>query len=407
MDYFSELCGSGTGISTSTPPVITSWIPPRHNTIWPSTVADIVVGMIQDRTIQDLLHANGLVMQMVSWEDTARFKNSCIGPNISDMTLVADNRNMPVIRRPNYSDITCDRNISNFYVTVGNENKSPFSMADTYRRIPLSDYLNNLGTYTNINPIYLDTSTLMAQPDEVILCSSQICLLPLKSNTVEFNTRIYNYQSQADNYQVLIVISSAQGTSCGVVNATDTDIYFNNHGQATRFLAERLQDDRKARKNDTISAMTDDEKERNVLFIYQIPLKTKKPVYYPPAFAYGACMPACAGCAPQPSTRTRGLDDAVIRHGNDLKPFTGLSCLKETLVRDTRYPIRLTLQYYKVTDDAKLTENDINQMAEKLNNIYTGAIAKGSLVTNTTNRTTEPKYPENWVKFDTPLFNGL
>ena len=64
---------------------------------------------------------NGLNITNVTWEDAGRFKDSCWGPNISDMTLNTNGKNMPVIRRPNFSDKTADMKIRHFKVTVGNE----------------------------------------------------------------------------------------------------------------------------------------------------------------------------------------------------------------------------------------------------------------------------------------------
>src|SRR3989338_2869158 len=131
-------------------------------------LTDRIQAMTRDRSITDLLHAYGLVIQTVSWEDTARYKGSCVGPNISDMTLNVNGQNMPVIRRPNFSDVTCDRNINDFHVTVGNE------LDTSTTRIQLSDYLNNLSKYTNIDKLYSGDD--LCKSDETILISSQLCL---------------------------------------------------------------------------------------------------------------------------------------------------------------------------------------------------------------------------------------
>ncbi len=44
-------------------------------------------GMVRDETVQGLARQNGLHVLDVTWEDTARFDNSAVGPNISDMTI--------------------------------------------------------------------------------------------------------------------------------------------------------------------------------------------------------------------------------------------------------------------------------------------------------------------------------
>ena len=43
--------------------------------------------MVRDEAVQGLAQQNGLHVLDVTWEDTARFDNSAVGPNISDMTI--------------------------------------------------------------------------------------------------------------------------------------------------------------------------------------------------------------------------------------------------------------------------------------------------------------------------------
>jgi hypothetical protein len=197
-------------------------------------------------------------------EDTARFKNSCWGPNISDMTLSTGDKNMPVIRRPNLADLTCDILSENFSVLVGNEKGKPL------QKISLNKYIKNIGEYTdnpNIKNLWLDR-------DENLLLSSQACILPLKENKVNFNVKLFNYQSSERNPAVLVIVSSQQGTSCQVISGRD-NLYLNENGIAYDFVAKRLEDDRKERGVDIKGPMTQEEKNRNVIYIYQIPLEIK------------------------------------------------------------------------------------------------------------------------------------
>lgn len=48
----------------------------------------------------------GLGVMSVAWEDNARSKNSCWGPCISDMTLNVQDRALPLVRHPNFEDVT-------------------------------------------------------------------------------------------------------------------------------------------------------------------------------------------------------------------------------------------------------------------------------------------------------------
>ena len=69
--------------------------------------------MVQDEAVQNLAQKHGLQVLNVTWEDTARFDFSVVGPNISDMTIQVQHKIpnsdgyelscMPVIRYPNFS----------------------------------------------------------------------------------------------------------------------------------------------------------------------------------------------------------------------------------------------------------------------------------------------------------------
>ena len=78
-----------------------------------------------------LAQSYGLNIESVAWEDTSRFKGSSVGNNISDMTLQVEGQRMPLIRKPNFSDLTADQSLDNFSVVVGNET------GESLHRIPL------------------------------------------------------------------------------------------------------------------------------------------------------------------------------------------------------------------------------------------------------------------------------
>jgi hypothetical protein len=62
--------------------------------------------------------ARGLDIVEVAWEDTARNKNSAVGPNISDLTLLVADVRMPLFRYPNFTDHSWDvpmENVSRFH----------------------------------------------------------------------------------------------------------------------------------------------------------------------------------------------------------------------------------------------------------------------------------------------------
>lgn len=57
----------------------------------------------------------------IAWEDTGRDAFSCVGPNISDMTLEVNNTYLPVIRHDNFYDFTFDFDSDSLFLNVGNE----------------------------------------------------------------------------------------------------------------------------------------------------------------------------------------------------------------------------------------------------------------------------------------------
>jgi hypothetical protein len=464
------------------------------------TFFDKVVDLSSDKNTCELAKSYGLNIQKVSWEDTARTKGSCFGHNISDMTLSVDNRNMPVIRKPNYADVTCDRDISNFMVTVGNEEEDDedIERIDPLKRISLKKYLQNIGKYTGNSKI----KDMYLERDEHILCSSQACVLPLHENEVEFNVRLFNYQTRSTDPAVLVIVASSQGTSCQVVTDRNQKLYFNKSNKAANYLAKRLTQDRKERSVALEGAMTEDEKDRNVLFVYQIPLKQKPAqsrgydvfnsnVYLEDSVPLSSVFMQQSGgmvkkitkggqssqifkklsnskslmnstsaanasasisdeydecnvyeeeeemecsiletCAPPSSPIqcvkskkkdisfvSKGLENAMLRAGKTFGKFEGTKDFE--LERDERYPIRCTLQYYKVTDSSIINALGFKELATQLNNIYDQAKAEGSLVIEDLDRKTEqlphlPGQPTNGVPsleepkvFNKPMFSSM
>jgi hypothetical protein len=354
-----------------------------------------------DNNLKSLAHSYGVDVMRVSWEDTSRSKNSSCGLNITDMTLSCEGTNMPVIRKPNFADVTCDQPIEKFMVTVGNEVEG-----GTLTQIPLKEYLENIQKYTgnpNIAKMYCDRDTQ-------ILTSAQACILPLQDGEVEFCVQIYNYQSNRSNDPaVLVIMTSSQGTSCQVVYG-ETQVYFNDAGVARNMLAKRLTDDRKSRGVSLEGPMTTDEKNRNALFIYQIPLlqrqKSSQNSSYKCEESSSEESVGCAGGAfddewddceyecentkskYKKQSVVRGFEKAVLSKGREMGRFTGTNSL--ILFRDTRYPIRCTYQSYNVTDSSTVTEAQIKEISEAINAVYTKSDASGSLVVGgKTDRKTE------------------
>ena len=383
---------------------------------------------------KNLASKHGLDIQTVVWEDTGRTKGSCWGPNISDMTLTVNNTNMPIIRKPNFTDLTSEQPITAFHVNVGNETSS----TSTLTSIPLQDYIKNIGKYTDVK--LKEGANLFLERDANILTSAQACVLPLKDGKVEFAVKLFNYQSSFEP-AVLVIVSSAQGTSSHFVMGRENILEFNKGGLKAKFLAERLKDDRKRRGVALEGPMTEDEKIRNALMIFQIPLKVTKIIreglflndtsmladsydddndgdfgvielsciaqsqkiyknsIYKPTLSqqlnslFGinhisdgrmnesytpAVAAAAAACPPK-----RGMDHGILSTTAGTTPFNSLA--GHSIERDERMPIRCTIQYYHVTDALEISEQDMATIAAEV--VRHNPIS--SLVTDNTLRPTE------------------
>lgn len=371
----------------------------------------LVANIVSCRETQDLLHAHGLKAHSITWEDTGRSKGSCWGPNISDMTLITKDNGrqlMPVIRKPNFSDITNDVPIESFQVRVGNEEKGEDKI------VSLKEYISNLQNYC---PDMKDATNLYDSRDTVVLTSTQCCVLPVpKDDKTEFTVQLFNYQSSALHPAVLAILVTKEGTSAQVLTEHNQKLFFNNKGRAHWFSVERLESVRK-RQNvaktrvESFKEMTHTEKMDNTIMMIQIPLKVKEQMRggdfccslsagSANAFSmeWASANEACCMADGDSSVLQRGVSKKKKGHGMDMGQlglgseeggFVGTKGLK--LERDTRFPIRCTYQYYRVTDENYITESNVKDIAEQLNQVLTVSVATGSLVVNEdTKRTTEP-----------------
>ena len=349
-----------------------------------SDLVSKIVSIASNNELQKFAHKHELNINQITWEDTGRSKGSCMGPNITDMTLRLDKDGalLPVIRRPNFSDETADLSIEQFELPVGNENGKDIT------KIPLRKFLEKPKDFIKTDGKL--ESLFDEKRDKEILVSAQYCVLPLYEGTCEFNVHMYNYQSSSTEPAVLVLVVSSQGTSAQVLNG-NSPLYFNDNGRACNFKAERMKDVRKREDKSEAMEMTAEEKEKNCLYIYQVPLKikeTRRELYsmcsttsytnsYPDSYSLRSLK-----------YEERGMDDAILQKGESHSDFLGVN--NKDLERDFQFPIRCTLQFYKVTDSVDITESVFEDMNTKIKDVYTKGINQGSLVTNGfTGRSTE------------------
>jgi hypothetical protein len=77
----------------------------KHESL--KAIIERVERMVDGRTnARQLAGKFGLDVMRVAWEDNGRSKGSCWGPCISDMTLNVLDHALPLVRHPNFEDLT-------------------------------------------------------------------------------------------------------------------------------------------------------------------------------------------------------------------------------------------------------------------------------------------------------------
>jgi hypothetical protein len=314
---------------------------------------------------------------------------------------------MPVIRPPNFVDRTGDIPANRFFIRVGNER------GNNLRSVPLTDVLSNLKAFASRPDSIIGDGNLLIGRDSHFLVSAQAVFLPIpKSGKAQFNPVLFNYQSAPGSPAVLTLLVTRQGTSMQVIENKPDDataagwgqeLYFNNNAQRAAFTAERKSDVEQRiatqggpRTEDDKSAL---QKGADVLFLVQVPLKHRNvgrlggPL--PTPMAAGAPAPAAAPpMEPAPSKKAERSDveQAVLGHGPNLGPFNEGHGLR--LERDPKFPIRITVQFYKATSNGIASDFDLDGIARSIGSVYEHADYVGSLVLPEG----DPRRPTAWQK---------
>jgi hypothetical protein len=385
-----------------------------------------VMSLASNAQARNLARKQGFDIMRVAWEDTARSKGSCVGPNITDMTLNVNGHNMPLIRPPNYTDCTWDVPMDKIMLVVGNDS------ADTnLRSCSLDKILQQIWEVTDLP---FGTNLYSKQRDSHVLVQAQACFLPIaEGSDAKFNVAVRNYQSSDHDSACLILTMTSKGTSAQLCKGGVTKLYFNDKGQKRSFLGQRLKDDRRERGVALEGDMTSEEKQNNVIVVIQIPLKKQQPRRRKLGFggfsaslfdeednggdfgdlysSSSRCTAAPASYAPaaplaflcsenKKSKSSRAceakqqqqqvdVENVIVKLAEKEGAFESLSSKK--LERDHRFPVRVTLQYYKGTSNGQVNDPVLSEIAGQMAHAKKHASAWGSLVVQTTNRPTEPQ----------------
>lgn len=382
-----------------------------------------VVSMPMDGDLQSRAARHGLNVVNVMWEDTGRSEGSSIGPNISDLTLQVRRHVqggvrgdvLPVLRYPNFTDKTADVKLDKLWVRVGNQHDGSQTVT-----VPLSEVLENLREYLSDPDTLKGKGNFLAARDSHALVSAQHVFVPIpKGGKAEFNPVLFNYQSAPGSPAVLTLLVTREGTSATIVENNPDPImpgwgqqlYFNNKGQRTVFTAERKSDVKK--RIDGGHAKASDagalDEGADMLLLVQVPLVHKNVGYLggvgdlegSGGYAMDEAQAPSAAAPMENSRRGRSdVEQAVIGHGDDMGPFAEMGGMD--LVRDDRFPIRVTVQFYKATSNGAVSEQDLASAASQIDKVYASGDFVGSLVVPEGKR----DRPTDWLKGRT-RFDGV
>ena len=361
------------------------------------SVVEKTASMVFDNQAQELAARFGLNILNVTWEDTGRYYNSAVGPNISDMTIQVQQHNpiaddytlslMPAIRHPNFTDESADIPLDRFFLRVGNEKD------EALKRVSLREFLGNLRQYLHRSQSWAGEETsLLADRDSHVLVSAQAAFLPIpQGGTAEFNPVLFNYQSYPGDPAVLTILATREGTSVTVIDnqrdAFDAGgtwgqrLFFNKNGERASFTGQRLSDFQSSGGGSSASnaepVEAAGEEGLNMVMLIQVPLKQKEP--FEP-YSLGGADVMLLESAPAPATgqARSNVEAAVIGHGEVEGPFTEIDDL--AIERDPQFPIRVTVQFYKATSNGVVSEKDMEQIHQQIARVYEDADYVGSLV---------------------------
>ncbi|MBS1704713.1 MAG: hypothetical protein JST40_02480 [Armatimonadetes bacterium] len=376
--------------------------------------------MVGNDEVRSAFAQHKLDLLNLTWEDTGRFKNSAVGPNISDMTIQVGIKQsngrfeahlMPVIRFPNFSDITGEADPRAFTLLVGNEKGKPL------RRVSLYDYLANPSLFMSKAASWGGRvpRTLLAPRDTKVLVSAQACFLPVpKGSKATFNPVLFNYQSMKGDPGVAALLASREGSSITVTDPAIQEsegwnwgqrLYHNMNGERASFTGQRMSDYVEGgRQGPKVGGVKTRDEALNMVLLIQIPLKQKPRGRYKfeggfGGGAGGADMATPSMAPASPAKEEERTENAVISFGDIEGPFTEFNNLP--IERDPNFPVRVTIQFYQATTSGQPNRAEIDRISNQIENVYKGLSDVGSLVTGgETGRATEyygsKVQPQSW-----------
>jgi len=236
-------------------------------------------------------------------------------------------------------------------------------------------------------------------------------VLPIpRSGEATFTPVIYNYQSYPGNPAVMTIVATREGTSIQVVENDSgymsEPLFFNDDGERAPFVATRLSDFLKTGEGEASGIAPDSAEAQGLsaVMVIQVPLKQKEVRRDSwgllGSMGYAESAPMIGDMPMEDARASRSVESAVISHGETEGPFSEINGL--AIERDDRFPVRVTVQFYKATTSGTLTDADVADIRAQIDRVYEGGNAVGSLVTDgytgrSTEWTQEPSESANWA----------
>lgn len=183
---------------------------------------------------------------------------------------------------------------------------------------------------------------------------------------------------------MLAIVATREGTSATIIdNARDgfgagaawgQRLFHNQNGERASFTGTRLTEF-VAAGGDATDRVTSaaDAAGLSCVMLIQVPL-----VQAPQRERRSATLAGAPMKCQMLGRSAVDLDEAVIGHGEIEGPFTEIDGL--AIERDPRFPIRVTVQFYKATSDGVVTAPEMAALARQITSVYADAKAIGSLV---------------------------
>ncbi len=345
-------------------------------------ILEQTVAMVHSAEAQTIANRAGLNIVSVTWEDTGRYHNSAVGPNISDLTIQVAHQGqsylMPVLRYPNFSDLTADVPLDKLMLPVGNSQGEPLET------VSLREVLSDLPRFLHDPSDWQGPRrSLLDQRDRHVLVSAQAAFLPIpQGGAATFTPVLFNYQSQPDNPAVLTLLVTPEGTSVTIIDNQQygsywgQPLFFNNDGQRARLTGERISDwrsrEQRAAGDPAVEAGL------NLVMVIQVPLKQRQPERQGSLNEMQVAPMPAAPMIAESAVVGSDVEAAVISYGDDEGRFIEIGGVP--IERDSRFPIRVTVQFYQTTSNGVISAADVALLQGGISRVYADADYIGSLV---------------------------